>query len=848
MPWRAAGSAATYGSTGAAVGSLCTPVEPDAVETRLAGGWVGDREKARAFCHFSSTVLFHRTAQVDGSDLGQAKGYIQATFVVLRFGRLAPLPFCPPKGTAGLLDAGFRPDKEKASLVGFSGSGAMSQSIDAFVEALLDEGKNTREIISAGRTKRFAPVHIMRAVQRTLAQRRVMDAKEDSEPELSSDEEPQPTERSASGGGKAETPRTVTDDGGDAKVPPNTGAGDAKVPPGGGWGDSMATEEGDEAGWGDLGNDGDENDGWGDEDAEDASGWGGIEEDGADGKSDSDILEGELAPPVLARAPSYQIYDSKSVADRQKVLVDRVSELLFVSTDEASCLLRGYRWNEKKLQSEWFKDQKKVRDKIGLTARRATSGGSAAAVTADPSSNPQEATVQCLTWGCKRVPVRKAHALACGHSFCKGCWRKYLSSEISKGRTAIFATCPAMRCTLNHVHKFGCGCTELVPQSTFEKFVKDKALLEKYTQWILKSFVEGQDSLKWCPNPRCHRIVEYKQGGERTIECACNWRFCFMCSKKEHEPAPCDLVAKWLGRAAVSDQASEQLLRAITKKCPNCGIRIQKNKACNHMTCTNCGHHFCWLCKGPWSEHGSATGGFYVCKVYNERVEKGTRSQEEKDLITTQQMLQKYKYYLSRFNDSKNGVALTRKVEQQLEEKFRVHNYSVDDTKFVGDAIAALIKARTCMQWCYALDFYLISGKEKKLFEFQQGLLIDHTESLQDTIESALVPTKAPRLDKKRVDPTADEKTSLDELMMKKKAILSKTTSLNNLRKRVIQLVKEGSFEDFLSYKADTKSDHWLCTNCETANKTDRVSCRRCGGCKLHGEIECRACNRRRQL
>jgi hypothetical protein len=29
---------------------------------------------------------------------------------------------------------------------------------------------------------------------------------------------------------------------------------------------------------------------------------------------------------------------------------------------------------------------------------------------------------------------------------------------------------------------------------------------------------------------------------------------------------------------------------------------------CNHMTCKQCGHHFCWICMGPWSAHGEATG------------------------------------------------------------------------------------------------------------------------------------------------------------------------------------------------------------------------------------------------
>mmetsp|Transcript_3617 Transcript_3617/g.7340 ORF Transcript_3617/g.7340 Transcript_3617/m.7340 type:complete len:132 (+) Transcript_3617:1624-2019(+) len=130
------------------------------------------------------------------------------------------------------------------------------------------------------------------------------------------------------------------------------------------------------------------------------------------------------------------------------------------------------------------------------------------------------------------------------------------------------------------------------------------------------------------------------------------------------------------------------------------------------------------------------------------------------------------------------------------------------------------------MQWCYVLDFYLITGKEKKLFEFQQQLLIEQTESLQELIE--------------------DNRTRLNVLLMKKKDILSKTTSLNNLRKRMIDLVKEGNFEAVLSYKGDEKSDNWQCLFCETSNRSLSVFCKNCQACKLHGEPDCRACSSRK--
>src|SRR5687768_12112685 len=41
-------------------------------------------------------------------------------------------------------------------------------------------------------------------------------------------------------------------------------------------------------------------------------------------------------------------------------------------------------------------------------------------------------------------------------------------------------------------------------------------------------------------------------------------------------------------------------------RCPKCRSPIEKNGGCMHMTCriASCAFEFCWLCRGPWTEHG----------------------------------------------------------------------------------------------------------------------------------------------------------------------------------------------------------------------------------------------------
>ena len=58
---------------------------------------------------------------------------------------------------------------------------------------------------------------------------------------------------------------------------------------------------------------------------------------------------------------------------------------------------------------------------------------------------------------------------------------------------------------------------------------------------------------------------------------------------------------------------------ANTKECPGCGKRTERIDGCNHMVCQlpNCKHHYCWMCLGPWKEHGTDTGGYYKCNKFN---------------------------------------------------------------------------------------------------------------------------------------------------------------------------------------------------------------------------------------
>jgi ariadne-1 len=444
------------------------------------------------------------------------------------------------------------------------------------------------------------------------------------------------------------------------------------------------------------------------------------------------------------------------------------------------------------------------------------------------------AKVQCLTAYCDEVSPSEAHQLNCGHWFCNDCWGAYLGSQLAGGRGCILTTCMAMRCEKNHTHtvKLGCKCNEMVPTATFMRFLpaagsssgsddqKDASsakAAKKYQGWILNSFIEGQSSIKWCPFPHCGSAVHFPAGGPKDIDCTCGNSFCFLCSHAAHTPAPCDLVDKWK-KTETDDQATEIWLKARTKECPNCKVRIEKNRACNHMTCFSCKHHFCWLCKGAWKDHGSQTGGYYVCTNYDKSIEQGTRSSEEKDNIDATALMQKYLYYYKRFKDMDTGIALTKRLKKNIEKTCE----SLDPNKygFLLDGVDKLIFARRVMQNTYLLAYFLQKGKTKNLFEHQQGMLIQNCESLQDIMEN----------------------TKLDKLLDSRIAVISKTGAIDKYAKELSKVVDDVGFVDALGNEADAAMDGWACSTCSTINKSEAVSCKGCTACRLHGEMDCKPC------
>ena len=99
----------------------------------------------------------------------------------------------------------------------------------------------------------------------------------------------------------------------------------------------------------------------------------------------------------------------------------------------------------------------------------------------------------------------------------------------------------------------------------------------------------GKDkSLKWCPQPDCPETVKKPCCCVNQAMCVCGNLMCWKCGEIMHQ-----------GRCKKSNGLSFFLWASKSNFaiCPSCRARSIKDDGCNHMTCPQCKHVYCWICK-----------------------------------------------------------------------------------------------------------------------------------------------------------------------------------------------------------------------------------------------------------
>jgi ariadne-1 len=430
-----------------------------------------------------------------------------------------------------------------------------------------------------------------------------------------------------------------------------------------------------------------------------------------------------------------------------RALIAHIQEVCGVpSATVAALLLRTHEWNKERLIERWMDDSDAVLKKAGISPNDLLSTTSSSSSSSKPkrslakskdkgASKDKSASQVDAASDCpicyETLTAANSYALSCQHRYCVTCWKQYLSTALQSARSAIGTRCPFPK------------CGALVHDEAFRLHL-GKPEYERYEMFVRRAFVDTNPKAKWCPAAGCTRAVRVESVMRRSaVQCGgCGLRFCFRCCDADlgdHSPATCADVEAWM-RKASSESENLTWLAANTKKCPKCASFIEKNGGCMHMTCTKagCGFEFCWLCRGSWKEHGSATGGYYKCNKYEKNKDVDKDEQQARQAKTE---LEHYMFYYHRYESHRNARKVAKQQRTTCAEKeaailakFGVRSA---DTKFMLEAVEQLLRCRRILEFSYVYGYFLSSkqGAERNLFEYLQEDVEKHTNELSEQYE-----------------------------------------------------------------------------------------------------------------
>ncbi|XP_034455205.1 E3 ubiquitin-protein ligase RNF19A-like [Hippoglossus hippoglossus] len=185
--------------------------------------------------------------------------------------------------------------------------------------------------------------------------------------------------------------------------------------------------------------------------------------------------------------------------------------------------------------------------------------------------------------------------MTCHHRSCADCLRQYLRIEISESRVNI--SCPE--------------CAERFNPHDIRMILGNRALMEKYEEFMLRRWLVAEPDCRWCPAPDCgYAVIAFGCASCPKITCGregCGTEFCYHCKQLWHPNQTCDTARQQRAQhlrlrsfrsSSLSYSQESGAAGDDIKPCPRCAAYIIKmnDGSCNHMTCAVCGCEFCWLC------------------------------------------------------------------------------------------------------------------------------------------------------------------------------------------------------------------------------------------------------------
>ncbi|KAH7380285.1 hypothetical protein DE146DRAFT_773436 [Phaeosphaeria sp. MPI-PUGE-AT-0046c] len=156
------------------------------------------------------------------------------------------------------------------------------------------------------------------------------------------------------------------------------------------------------------------------------------------------------------------------------------------------------------------------------------------------------------------------------------------------------------------------GCGVLVSHEAMKSLATEETYARQVnylTGLLIPSTDQAYVDFRHCLRSGCNSGQIHDSGVEGNIfRCvACDFLVCTTHDEAFHTGETCEEYdRKKSCQRKVEDDASMDKIDSTTKECPNpkCGVRIEKNDGCDHMTCRRCNHEFCWVCFAPYTGSG----------------------------------------------------------------------------------------------------------------------------------------------------------------------------------------------------------------------------------------------------
>lgn len=144
------------------------------------------------------------------------------------------------------------------------------------------------------------------------------------------------------------------------------------------------------------------------------------------------------------------------------------------------------------------------------------------------------------------------------------------------------------------------------------------------------------------------------------------------------------------------------------------------------MTCSQCSYDFCWVCGGPWKEHGQSKQKFNTSKLSKSLTNIGLsfssaqyyecskfkETGESQGPNDARQALSKYLHYFQRWDNHCRSLRLEKKFQKKLEsiasKEIANRRGSWIDWEHLKDAAKLLALCRYTLKYTYPRAYFMV--------------------------------------------------------------------------------------------------------------------------------------------